>query len=78
MCIKFYKYFSDSGIFDAIGSIAIGGLLGALATFIVATNINFLVGRSIPQVRLDLLQQQLEDDVVVRLFYVNNSFDTKE
>jgi len=63
------SYFTDSGIFDAIGSIAIGGLLGALATFIVATNINFLVGRSIPQGRLDLLQQQLEDDVVVRGVY---------
>ena len=44
----------------------IGGILGVLATFLLTTNINFLVGRSIPTRRLDALQEQLEDDVVFR------------
>lgn len=63
------SYYSGSVVYDAVGSILIGGVLGTLASFIVATNINFLVGRSIPTNRLNALQEQLEDDVVVRGVY---------
>lgn len=63
------SYYTGSVVYDAVGSIIIGGVLGTLASFIVATNINFLVGRSIPSNRLNRLQEQLEDDVVVRGVY---------
>jgi len=63
------SYYTGNYIYDAVGSIMIGGILGVLATFLVTTNINFLVGRSIPTRRLDALQEQLEDDVVVRGVY---------
>ena len=53
-------------MFDAVGSLAIGGLLAAVATFLVKTNVNALIGRSIPQSRLESLQQELEDDAIVR------------
>ena len=53
-------------MYDAIGSLAIGGLLGAVATFLVTTNVNALIGRSIAQSKVEQLQEMLEDDVVVR------------
>ena len=57
---------SGSPVYDAIGSLAIGGLLGAVATFLVTTNVNALIGRSIAQSKVEQLQEMLEDDVVVR------------
>jgi len=56
-------------IYDGIGSIAIGGLLGAVATFLVTSNANALIGKSIPQSRLEELQEMLEDDAVVRYVF---------
>nr|CAB3266221.1 zinc transporter 9-like [Phallusia mammillata] len=56
-------------MYDAIGSIVIGGLLGTVATFLVTTNVNALIGRSIPQERMENLKEALEDDVCVRGVY---------
>lgn len=42
----------DSHIPDALGSLAIGGLLGCVATFMIYTNTTALVGRSIPEEKL--------------------------
>ncbi len=38
----------NSPIPDAIGSLLVGGLLGAVASFIIYSNSAALVGRSIP------------------------------
>ena len=42
----------NSHIPDAIGSLAIGGLLGIVASFMIYTNTTALVGRSIPEEKL--------------------------
>ncbi|XP_077969781.1 proton-coupled zinc antiporter SLC30A9, mitochondrial-like [Styela clava] len=61
--------YMQNPIYDCVGSIAIGGLLGLVATFLVRSNVEALIGQSIPQNRLDELQEQLEDDAVIRGLY---------
>ncbi|KAG8039626.1 hypothetical protein G9C98_000355 [Cotesia typhae] len=56
-------------IYDAIGSLLVGGLLGGVATFIIYTNVAALVGRSIPQENLDKINSEIESDVMVRAIY---------
>ncbi len=51
---------------DAFGSIAIGGLLGAVASFMIYTNSTALVGRSIPEYKLADINRELEGDIMVR------------
>lgn len=64
-CLGLTSY-TGNGVYDAIGSIAIGGLLGAVATFLIRRNANFLVGRSIPEDRLKQIMDVLEQDIMVR------------
>lgn len=54
-------------MFDAIGSLLVGGLLGGVASFIIYTNVAALVGRSIPQENLDKINAELESDIMVTL-----------
>ncbi|XP_046394734.1 zinc transporter 9 [Ischnura elegans] len=54
---------------DAVGSLLVGGILGAVASFIIYTNSAALVGRSIPQHRLEVINSQLESDVMIRAIY---------
>ncbi|CAJ0568322.1 unnamed protein product, partial [Mesorhabditis spiculigera] len=49
----------DSPIPDACGSVLIGCLLGTVASFIIRSNAQHLVGRSLPQ--------RITDDIVARL-----------
>lgn len=51
---------------DAAGSLLVGGILGAVASFIIRTNVTALVGRSIRQEFLDKINYDLESDVMVR------------
>lgn len=51
---------------DAMGSIVIGGLLGSVASFMIYTNSAALVGRSIPEEKLALINKELEGDIMVR------------
>ena len=53
-------------IADSIGSLIIGGLMGGGASFIIYTNTNALVGRSIPSRRIDMIRNDLESDIMVR------------
>ena len=48
---------------------AIGGLLGCVATFLVQKNREMLVGRSVPRRTLDRVEKALLDDDVVRAVY---------
>ena len=73
---------TGSHVPDAIGSIVIGGLLGTVATFMIWSNTNNLVGRwstscsrycptflshrSIPADRIAEINRELEGDIMVR------------
>ncbi|KAJ8679616.1 hypothetical protein QAD02_015403 [Eretmocerus hayati] len=56
-------------VFDAIGSLLVGGLLGSVASFIIHTNVAALVGQSIPQENLDKINAELEADIMVRAIH---------
>ncbi|XP_071951547.1 proton-coupled zinc antiporter SLC30A9, mitochondrial-like isoform X2 [Antedon mediterranea] len=60
---------TGSPVYDAVGSIVIGGLLGVVSTFLIYTNTEALVGRSIPQDQLTHISEALENDVMVRGVY---------
>lgn len=57
---------TESHIPDAIGSLLVGGILGAVASFIIYTNVTALVGKSIPRQFLEQINYELESDVMVR------------
>jgi len=51
---------------DAVGSLLVGGLLGVVASFIIHTNTNALLGRSIPIESIQQINSELEADLMVR------------
>ncbi|XP_023246818.1 zinc transporter 9 isoform X2 [Copidosoma floridanum] len=67
-CMGLTSYLGNP-IFDAIGSLLVGGLLGGVASFIIYTNVAALVGQSIPQENLDKMNSELESDVMVRAIH---------
>ncbi|XP_046852744.1 zinc transporter 9-like [Xenia sp. Carnegie-2017] len=64
-CLSLTSY-TGNVVFDAVGSIAIGGLLGIVAIFLISRNADFLVGRSIPEERIQRITDILEEDIMVR------------
>lgn len=63
---------TGNAAFDAIGSIAIGVLLGATAVFLIKRNSEFLVGRSVRSpVRTVVLQRLLAHAEVNRVTYLH-------
>lgn len=60
---------TGSHIPDAIGSCLIGGILAGVSGFIIYTNSAALVGKSIPQYRLEKINDELERDVLIRAIY---------
>lgn len=60
---------TGSPIPDAVGSLLVGCMLGAVASFIIYTNVAALVGRSIPQDQLDGINAELEGDVMIRAIH---------
>lgn len=54
-----------SPIFDAVGSIAIGGLLGVAASFLINKNSSALLGQSMPQSKFNLIMETLRKDEVI-------------
>ena len=64
-CMAIASYL-NSPIPDAIGSLLVGGLLGAVASFIIYTNSGALVGRSIPSVCIQQINSELERDLMIR------------
>ncbi|XP_015593546.1 zinc transporter 9 isoform X2 [Cephus cinctus] len=67
-CMGLTSYLGNP-MFDAIGSLLVGGLLGGVASFIIYTNVAALVGRSIPQESLDKINAELESDIMVRAIH---------
>ncbi|RWS23643.1 zinc transporter-like protein [Leptotrombidium deliense] len=67
-CMGLTSYF-DNPIYDSIGSLLVGGLLGIVASFIIYSNSGALVGRSIPSRKIEAINKCLENDVMVRAIY---------
>ncbi|KAG7198327.1 hypothetical protein KM043_005725 [Ampulex compressa] len=61
--------FLGNPMYDAIGSLLVGGLLGGVASFIIYTNVAALVGKSISQANLDKINAELEADIMVRAIH---------
>ncbi|XP_076619369.1 solute carrier family 30 member 9 [Colletes latitarsis] len=68
VCMSLTSYTGNS-MYDAIGSILGGFLLGGVAAFIIKTNTAALIGRSISQEDLDKINTELESDIMVRAIY---------
>ena len=62
--------FYGNSMFDATGSLLVGGLLGAVAGFIIHTNAAALIGRSISQEDLDRINAELEADIMVLFLFL--------
>ncbi|XP_065885734.1 proton-coupled zinc antiporter SLC30A9, mitochondrial-like isoform X2 [Dysidea avara] len=69
------SHITGSSIYDACGSIAIGGLLGTVALFLIQRNSSALVGRSIPPSELKEITNILENDAVVRSLHDVKAID---
>lgn len=54
---------------DAVGSLLVGCILGAVASFIIYTNVAALMGRSITEERLDKINTELESDIMIRAIH---------
>ncbi|XP_066592017.1 proton-coupled zinc antiporter SLC30A9, mitochondrial [Prorops nasuta] len=67
-CMGLTSYLGNP-MFDAIGSLLVGGLLGGVASFIIYTNVAALIGRSISQEDLDKINAELEADIMVRAIH---------
>lgn len=60
---------TDNSMYDACGALLVGTLLGAVASFIIYTNVAALVGRSIPHEHLERINTVLESDVMIRAIH---------
>ncbi|PIK48836.1 putative zinc transporter 9 [Apostichopus japonicus] len=56
-------------LYDSMGSIAVGTILASVSGFLIYTNTDALVGRSIPEYDLAKIREVLENDVMVRGIY---------
>jgi solute carrier family 30 (zinc transporter), member 9 len=59
--------------FDASGSIAIGGLLGVTAMYLINSNRLMLLGKSLGQDKMNLLNEKMRKDPVVSEIYLAKS-----
>eukprot|EP00210_Caulerpa_lentillifera_P003475 g3315.t2 len=60
------SHLTSNPIWDSVGSIVIGVLMGGVATFLIRMNRSFLIGRSISKKEINLIMKQLKDDPVVK------------
>lgn len=67
-CMALSSHF-ETHVIDACGSLMIGSLLGAVATFIIKKNTVALVGKSIPRETLNNINRIIEKDVLIRAIH---------
>lgn len=60
---------TGSPIPDAVGSLLVGCMLGAVASFIIYTNVAALIGRSIQEEQLEKINSDLESDIMIRAIH---------
>lgn len=68
ICIGLTAYL-QSTIPDAIGSLLVGVMLGAVAILVIYTSVPALVGRSIKLDQLDKINQELESDAMIKAIH---------
>ena len=61
--------YTGNPLYDAVGSLLVSGLLASVASFIIYTNSGALVGRSIPNYKLDAINKMMESDVMIRAIH---------
>lgn len=64
--LKSLTVFSGNPLYDSLGSLGVGTLLGAVSAFLIYTNTEALLGRSIQAERVQKLTEILENDPAVR------------
>lgn len=64
-CI-YLTHITGNPLYDAVGSLMIGSLLGVVASFIIYTNTAALVGRSIPARKISMIRNDIESDIMIR------------
>lgn len=64
--INLTLYCLGNPYYDSVGSLGVGTLLGSVSAFLIYTNTEALLGRSIQPERLQRLTELLESDAVVR------------
>jgi len=62
----YLTHITGNPLYDAVGSLLIGGLLGVVASFIIYTNTAALVGRSIPAGKIKMIRNDIESDIMIR------------
>ncbi|GAA1397720.1 cation diffusion facilitator family transporter [Luteococcus peritonei] len=63
---------TGKAVYDAIGSILVGLLLGVIATFLIGRNRDFLSGQAVdPSVRARVLQRMLDHPEISRITYLH-------
>lgn len=60
---------TGSSVPDAVGSLLVGCVLGAVASFIIYTNVAALMGRSIQEEQLERINAELESDIMIRAIH---------
>lgn len=60
---------TGSPVPDAVGSLLVGCMLGAVASFIIYTNVAALMGRSIQEEQLEKINAELESDIMIRAIH---------
>ncbi|XP_042697720.1 proton-coupled zinc antiporter SLC30A9, mitochondrial isoform X2 [Chrysemys picta bellii] len=65
--LSFYQY--GNPYYDSLGSLGVGTLLGVVSAFLIYTNTEALLGRSINPEQLQRLTELLESDPVVRAIH---------
>ena len=66
---------TGNAVYDAVGSILVGILLGVVAVLLIVRNGQFLVGQRVsPHVRARALEALLEDDQVERVTFLHMEY----
>lgn len=66
---------TGDAVYDALGSLAVGVLLGLVALFLIRRNMDYLLGEGVPEgLRLALLDAVLDHDAVARVTYLHLEF----
>lgn len=64
--LNVYSLTPGNPTYDSLGSLGVGTLLGAVSAFLIYTNTEALLGRSIQAERVQKLTEFLENDPAVR------------
>lgn len=67
-----YVLYLGNPLYDSLGSLGVGTLLGVVSAFLIYTNTEALLGRSIQPEQVQRLTELLENDPSVRSAYCSD------